>query len=872
MTTKRSVLSSIVLVLTLFAVTGLTVTPVQAGIVDQVGQYADVLPKDIFQPFKPDQAPEIYGPTPINAQLGNQGLSIGIRKNGTVSTYSWPRPSMWDQVKFHTSDRGKEHWGTDPNSGQFLGLQVQVEDGTKQKCTNRGWLGDCTNHETVTAYDTEATLLRNWTVEDQYYKDSLNDVIVTEYSNDEYGLDVTVTDLVPINEDVSAGESGDPGSYYGYGYNEALEGDALIRKVEVDYQYGREDDPVANARLYSYSNFMLVGQHHPYVPTNDWAERFKHGDAIYYHNDHDGKTAPDALFHMHPDHDITTAMGFGKMDPRPDKDNNGNGAYSYQVGMDIYTYGCNPADWFQCLVDQGLSVVSEIQNVDDAYADFVSEEGGDAKLSNHDNHCPNALWCATLQNFQMSTAILSDRFKPGYDVSRKVVLANGENKKKTEQVLEDARDLNFEDAVDAKEEWFRSLLEGTPVPDASNSRIAELSKRSLVTMIQDYDPRSGAIVASIARQSPYAEDWPRDGAYFNYVLDHKIGLHDWVEKRNKWYADLQQKEDGFHLEQFLVPAGNWAMNYYGNGKVGGVIPWEVDETGYMVWAFWDHYKATQDRQYLEEIYPDLKRSADFLVQFEDENTGLQKKAHEDDHFTKSQTLVGANSTWMAMRSAENAAEVLGKTEDAEKYRERKQELGTAIDDYLWNAEREAWGIRHWGQAEIAWPTRFTSWDNERMQSHLETSWNKVSATFEQPEAEDNNTGNEKAITNSEGIVMGLYETKFLIPMAKAAKANGNTEQLQNVKDGLNWIADYWATDDTLIMGEVWMKCGEPDTAHPCDDPNSVHDETDQIIATVSQPHAWEQALFYLGAQEAYPTEEVDGPNSGGYGYYPGFGY
>lgn len=114
------------------------------------------------------------------------------------------------------------------------------------------------------------------------------------------------------------------------------------------------------------------------------------------------KTAPDALFHRHPDRDITTAMSFGKMDPEPDKDNNGNGAYSYQVGMDIYTYGCNPADWFQYLLDRGLSAVGEIQNVDGAYVDFVPDEGDHAKLSNHDNHCPNAFWCATFRNFQMS--------------------------------------------------------------------------------------------------------------------------------------------------------------------------------------------------------------------------------------------------------------------------------------------------------------------------------------------------------------------------------------------------------------------------------------------------------------------------------------
>jgi hypothetical protein len=61
-----------------------------------------------------------------------------------------------------------------------------------------------------------------------------------------------------------------------------------------------------------------------------------------------------------------------------------------------------------------------------------------------------------------------------------------------QDIIRDARDLaknHWDDAVDAKEEWFRSLLGGAPVPDAPNDRIEELSKRSLVTIVQDYDPR-----------------------------------------------------------------------------------------------------------------------------------------------------------------------------------------------------------------------------------------------------------------------------------------------------------------------------------------------------------------------------------------------
>jgi hypothetical protein len=58
--------------------------------------------------------------------------------------------------------------------------------------------------------------------------------------------------------------------------------------------------------------------------------------------------------------------------------------------------------------------------------------------------------------------------------------------------------------------------------------------------------------------------------------------------------------------------------------------------------------------------------------------------------------------------------------------------------------------------------------------------------------------------------------------------------MERVKRGLRWIAQIQAGwQKTGILGEAWY----------------VRDG--RVISVVSQPHVWEQVLFYLAAVKAY---------------------
>jgi hypothetical protein len=278
------------------------------------------------------------------------------------------------------------------------------------------------------------------------------------------------------------------------------------------------------------------------------------------------------------------------------------------------------------------------------------------------------------------------------------------------------------------------------------------------------------------------------------------------------------------------------MNYYADGAVGGPVPWEIDQTGFTVWTLWDHYEATGDREYLEAVYPAIEAAADFFVEYRDPENGMQGRAHEDDNAAYTQTVVGAAPVWLALDCAVRAAKELGNSEAAARYEARKQELGGAIDAETYDEDAGGYtkdpdvprpggipvapfpGV----YAPVAWPVCFKSFDDDRMRTHLETLWEGVAPTFEQPK--DGADGE-----------FGGYELKALVALAKAWK--DDDEKLARVREGIDWVAHEHARASGII-GEFWMV------------------DDGEVVSINAQPHTWEQTLFYLAALEAYPPADV----------------
>ena len=388
-------------------------------------------------------------------------------------------------------------------------------------------------------------------------------------------------------------------------------------------------------------------------------------------------------------------------------------------------------------------------------------------------------------------------------------------------------------AARAKRRSYLRWMTRGRLPRRAPASVTRLAKRALITLRQAIDEHAGrdgkkvAIVASIATQSPYGQDWIRDGAFFNEVLE-KIGHSDLVERHNDFYVEVQHKlEEGAPPGSPLTtcaqttPDGNWFMTNYADGPDAGIFPWEIDEASLGLWTLWRHYELNGGASYLARVYPAIRRTAEFLMAYRDPLTALPPgTACEDDNYPRSgqPTMHSSGPVLLAMRAAVAAANAAGQAEDAERWGGRVTELEAAIDA-RYEEEGGAWTQDAGDAGWALWPIRVRpSYGDPRMRAQAELAWKAVAPSFDAP------AGDRKR---------GAYEAKALHGLAFFHRAT-DPAGMERVKRGLRWIADVQAGwQRTGILGEVWYV------------------REGRVISVVSQPHVWEQALFYLAAVKAY---------------------
>jgi len=559
---------------------------------------------------------------------------------------------------------------------------------------------------------------------------------------------------------------------------------ALIRHIDIE-----SSQDVEKVDVIAFENYNIVGFKRPSAPTQDWCNErqnisyaeYDRNDDLIYHTSYQGFFYGDRIY---------TGMAFSDSSTR------------YQVGFDEHFKSSRPIA--KLLIDK-----------QDAFSN--AEQG---QLNEN-----------TTAVGQVNGALSKELDLSNDDASATVIMGAAESKDNLIREINKARRLSPQTVWESKLNWFEQHLDNAPMPATDDTNILNICKRALVCLTSVFHKENGAIVASISTQPPYSLDWIRDGAFFNVAL-HLIGKSDWVEQRNKWYKELQAKRGQYNSSRLPgTPVGNWVMNYYADGVAGGPIPYEIDATSYGLWTMWYHYEVTNDKEYLREIYPAIKRTADWLTRYRDPKEMLQAPAPEDDNESFTQTSVGAFPVKLALESAWRAAEVLGKNSDKEKYKNTLETHKKGIQEHLWDDEGEYYGKRKGGPVTKGiWPATYIDINSDQMKSHMVAKWDSLQDTFEEPEAKQN--------------PRGLYESKALIGLAKGWK--DQPDKLEDVRDGIQWVATHHATDDTNHMGEAWIH-GAMNKTVP----------GDSIVTGMGQPHIWEQILFYLAALEAYPP--VDKP-------------
>src|SRR5215471_8928251 len=206
----------------------------------------------------------------------------------------------------------------------------------------------------------------------------------------------------------------------------------------------------------------------------------------------------------------------------------------------------------------------------------------------------------------------------------------------------------------------------------------ELYERSLLTLKLLSDRTTGAIIAApeFDREREacggYGYVWGRDAA-FNA---HAMGLAGMFEEAEAFFEFARRVQE---------PDGVWLHRHYSSGQLApswGLI--QIDETGTILWAAYEHFKMTGSHEFLETMEDSVSNAANYLAESIDEETGLPLPSYELWEEQLCQSVYSAAAVAGGLRASAGLASALGKDDEARARNGLAEKLSKAIRKTLWD--------------------------------------------------------------------------------------------------------------------------------------------------------------------------------------------
>lgn len=383
------------------------------------------------------------------------------------------------------------------------------------------------------------------------------------------------------------------------------------------------------------------------------------------------------------------------------------------------------------------------------------------------------------------------------DASGTVFLAADDTPTDVVATIDEARRLGFDGVRRAADRDWDRWLSTARLPASDDEQVRAVAERALMLIRTAQDRRTGAIVANTTTQTPYRQDWVRDGAFFNYAL-LVAGYDDMVARHNDFYRRAQSATG--HWDPILCTDG---------AHCSAVFPFEIDAQAFGVWALWLEYELTGDRDRLATNYDAIRRGTEVLYACQDPATGLQCIAHEDDSLEASQGAQGAATVYLGLRSAARAADVLGEHGERDRWNARADELQQAAVDELCD---ERCPLDR-GGIYLVWPSKLLL-DEAPLQPTLDAFGRQLARRV------------SHEIPGQGGFFQYPMEPLF----ALATAWTDTDEHASRLDDALAWLAHDVVDPGVLHYGERIFHRGGDDYLH-----------------SVGFPHIWSGAETYLAA-------------------------
>ncbi len=218
--------------------------------------------------------------------------------------------------------------------------------------------------------------------------------------------------------------------------------------------------------------------------------------------------------------------------------------------------------------------------------------------------------------------------------------------------------------------------------------VVRLFKTSLIIIRTHIDANGGILASGDSDMLQYGRDtycymWHRDAAFTAIALD-KAGYSD-ITRRFFEFCNEVVSDDGYFFHKYSMDkslGSSWHPWILNNKPQ---LPIQEDETALTLYAFWKHYEASRDLEFVESVYNSLiKKMADFLCSFRDQETHLPLPTYDLWEQKSGTSTFTCASVYAALLSASRFAKLLGKEKHEEAYRECAEEVKDATLTYLFN--------------------------------------------------------------------------------------------------------------------------------------------------------------------------------------------
>lgn len=624
-----------------------------------------------------------FGATSTNAAIGNTRLTVGISKYGELVNMRWPCSNYFDHLNYKTLVKIPFGWKVEDYNKHFNAGERQG---------SFAGIAFFQDGKEITSW------LRNddWLSVQSYHSEDAP-IVVTTFTNEKLGLKVISTDIVEIDTDV------------------------LIRHFKV---IKIKEKGLGKIQFVYLSNMAPCNNKRLFKPTDDWMDDNKNGFATVYNSNENI-----FLSFIPSKKDITKL---------PSKDINETGAVNYLNQLESIFPSENNKDPLTSIKDIYCAIGSDKKPIS-----FCLMEDGtrpeqiiDFKKIKKQRVAYGPALCVSYYPINFENDIYEQN----------ILFSFSRSYKKSIQQLNNSK-LNFDVELNKSLNYWKAKLANANMPKVKTKQMQNTLKRTLINILITTHPDIGGIGSSVcANQPPYVMIWTRDAANMGFLLDC-AGFTDEAERNALFFAKAQRKYDG---QDCRLPKngecykGTWSQCYYADATPSWHYDMEIDEVGWGIWMFYTHalfLKGEKQKAYLEKVLPNIKMAANFLVKFKDKN-GLQKKAREDDVLWRDQSLMGASTTLMGLKSAIAALKIVNdKDLDIKIYEDRQKELEMAIEKIFWHQKSHQFQRAIYGnfgpRGIIIWPAIYLPSSNQKIQDHADALSKQIQPFFNKTDSAKN---------------------------------------------------------------------------------------------------------------------------------------